>query len=668
MANINADFLHADEQMSEPVSTMRSEVDANSAASYYASIRTAAARRRQNAATGSVAGTGTVTPEANSTGTGYNPIDRCVVAELARASGYSDDTAYQSAAARTGISVRAYSEGLYNAYIQAGGDPDSEQAVFLRSIADNPAYDSLMVDRIQQVNLAGGQATLLGVSDGQGNGVVGVSTDVSVSSYCSTAGDYNADEQRLAAALTQMSEGYTQFDVIGIGQGGDAAVVAAMQQNASVASRMGEIVTVNSEGLPHRFVQNHAEDAERIAARTTNYRPASSHNAATDAASFLAAGGASFIGNEAYVPAANGNVSDESWMNWGVNEDGAFVEGDRPLSGSGTGSSGGGGGGSSADNYYDDAGSSGGSSGSGGGGGGGGGGSGGGYADDASGDTSDSSHSSGGGGDGGGGGSYADDNSGDTSDSGHSSGGGGGGGGGGNYADDTSGETGDPDHPSGGGGGGDSGDYADDNSGGTGDSDHPSGGGGSGGDDYSDDNSGDVGESDNPSLNEDSDIGSDETVNQGENSSENGGSGGGSNSNNGGSGGGGNDYYDDRSSGSGGNSDSGKGGGSGGSPTEIEYVSQPVLDCAMDLIQVAKELSTLQSTMENKLSVAGRVWSCNSSTSVRSEVQKVVKAVMPTSSDYMDNTAKRLCRTDENYKKAEEAIKDANESVASAFA
>jgi hypothetical protein len=72
--------------------------------------------------------------------------------------------------------------------------------------------------------------------------------------------------------------------------------------------------------------------------------------------------------------------------------------------------------------------------------------------------------------------------------------------------------------------------------------------------------------------------------------------------------------------------------------------------------------------MQSKLTAAGRVWTCDSSTSVRSEVQKAVQSVMTTSHDYMDNVAKRLCRTDENYKKAEEAIKDANESVSSAFA
>ncbi len=155
MANVNADFIHADGQMSEGTAAVAEQSSSKvSAASYYASVRTAAARRRQNASTGTVESTGyanagSVTPEMEGgPGTGCTAIDQCVVAELARAGGYIDDAAYQAAAGRTGISLREYSEGLYEAFIQAGGDPESEQALFLRSIADNPNYEGLMVDRV----------------------------------------------------------------------------------------------------------------------------------------------------------------------------------------------------------------------------------------------------------------------------------------------------------------------------------------------------------------------------------------------------------------------------------------------------------------------------------------------------------------------------------------
>ena len=93
-----------------------------------------------------------------------------------------------------------------------------------------------------------------------------------------------------------------------------------------------------------------------------------------------------------------------------------------------------------------------------------------------------------------------------------------------------------------------------------------------------------------------------------------------------------------------------------------------MLDCAAKLIEIARQLSAHQETMQSKLTAAGTVWECTSSTSVRSEVQKAVKSVMTTGHDYMDHMAKQLCRTDENYQKVEKAIKDANDSVASAFA
>ena len=321
---------------------------------YYASMRKGIAMGRQRAAEAAMNSMSAIDTSADAeTGaampvqvdTHFTTIDRSIVAELAQAGTYLDNPAYGEAAARTGISMREYCSGLLEAYSQAGGDPESDQAKFLRSIAENPDYDSFTVDQIRTVDLGSGEARMIGISDGSGQGMVGVSANADPSSYTSGTSEYSAAEQQLAQALKEVSAGYSRFDVSGVGQGGQAAVIAAMQLDGETDARLGQVNTLSSNGFSRKYVSLHAADAERIAGRTQNYIPASWDQAVTDASSFLSGESGVYIGSENYMVANREGVSDESWMNWSVDKDGEFrpdyqYRAETPAEGGGSGSGG----------------------------------------------------------------------------------------------------------------------------------------------------------------------------------------------------------------------------------------------------------------------------------------------------------------------------------------
>ena len=642
----------------------------------YAAVRSAIARRRQaqKSAVADPSGQGTQTaPVSGSTGPVGNSVEQCVAAELARASEYMDDPAYREAASRTGVSVQTYAKDLYDAYIAAGGDPESEQAEFLRSIAGNPEFGAYTVDRIATEEFGEGAVTFLSISDGQGNGIIGVSTDVPVSSYASDGSEYTAEEQALSRMLSEASQGYDRFDVAGIGSGGDAAAIAAMQQEDEVLSHIGAVTTVNSDGFSKSYIGNHAEDVQKIAGRTGNYLPASRAGGSSDALSYLSEENGNYIGKEAYVSAADGSKSDDSWMNWPVEKDGSFDtdyeytpsdqdEYEAGLWESAAASA-------AAEAAYDmHTDSS--------------------VPDDYEGGSG--SRSGGGGGSSGGGGSGSGsihtDSSGGADDdlpSGGSSGGGGGGGGssgGGSIHTDSS--AGQDDDLSSGGSSGESGGDSS-----TGDNIHQDSSGGGGFDGYDDgwetENDTDKKDKTEPgeqNKHEDQenidDSGFEEPEKEparntpGENAksddeswpddsgwSDAGGSGSGSAGQGGGKG----------SSGGGSSGGMEKSKGNGGSTVEITFVPDEVLDCASDLIGIMNKMDTYKGQMEGSLNLAARIWICGSSNSIRKLVSDAVNGVMDECHNTLEQTAQKLCRTEENYAKAEKANMQENSSVSSLF-
>ena len=575
----------------------------------------------------------TVLAASGQSATMLSGMDRTVVAEAARAAIYMDGEAYSAAAGRSGISLREYCSGLAQAYESCGGDTSSEQYLFLKSVSENSYYDRFKVDKVYTSETQDNSLQLLSITDGAGHAVISIGTNET----CGQEAAYTAFDRALAEEVSAVCGDYTTFELCGVGEGGNAAVVAAMQLPEEMKANLTRISTIDSPGFNAAFIAANQDDVNSIGDLTENYLAAGTEKVYQNAADYVQnSGSGNYIGSEHYIADTDEAEHQVSWMDWSVERNGDYKE---EYTYHDTQNTNGGGSGGVAENAQEGA------------------------------DTVTDGAVSGGGGteehsekdmDAASDESAASDIFDQTDNSSDSANGGAG-----NSTKDTpdDGQYESTESRSGGGGAATADQPVESSfheSGSTDASGEASksasqGGGGSAttsaktneGNQQGNEN----GTSDSaPGGGTANGVGS--TLNdspaKGQSGNTGGGSGNQSAANEGSSPSGAGSVSHTKGGGS-----SGTSGGSGGGSQQIKFVSEAAKKCALEIAELAAKLLSLKADLVDVCERAGGVWDCNSSSSIRGNIKSATEQVMNTGSKTLNSTANMITGSEENYAKAE---------------